>query len=93
MSRKTISIEQIAENALPLSQLLLQVSLQGSGDLLTAIIALEAAKRALLHSGEENLGKEFGRQARQLLQGFDGFEEMAKALNGEAKFVQPGGES
>jgi hypothetical protein len=38
-------------------------------------------------------GSAFTERAEELLHSFDGFDELAEALSGDAMFMQPGGES
>lgn len=85
--------EGIVERAESISQLLLQTALGETENFLTLIIALEAAKIAVMHAGRVHHGASFTERAEELLHSFDGFDEVAEALSGDATFMQPGGES
>ena len=93
MADDTYSKHEIAEQAEPISQLVVETVLGETESLLTAIVALEAAKLAMLHAGRVHHGAVFTEQAEELLHSFDGFDELAEALSSEATFMQPGGES
>ena len=87
-----LNIEQIIDSATPLAMILLNTAMATGTDLLSAVAALEAAKRSLMMVGRQNIGEEFYEQAQQLLAGFDGFEETAEAIT-QGAFTQPGGKS
>lgn len=85
--------EEIAERAERVSQLIIETVLDETENLLVAVVALEAAKLAVMHGGRMRQGSAFTERAEELLHSFDGFDELAEALSGDATFLQPGGES
>jgi hypothetical protein len=85
--------EEIAEQAEPISQLIIQTALGETESFLTLVVALEAAKLAIMHAGRVHHGADFTEQAEELLESFDGFDEVAEALSDGTTFMQPGGES
>jgi hypothetical protein len=86
------SIEEITETALPVAISLIHKTMDEAPDVLTGIIALEAARVSLVALGCEKFGDDFAEQVEVLLRGFDGFHEAAAAM-AKGAFMQKGGDA
>jgi hypothetical protein len=91
---KKLSGADVADRAMPVATSLLSQAVKTAPDLLTAIVALECARRTIMFVGRQQFGDTFTAQAKMLMDGFDGSDEaMAAMLSGANTFMQPGGES
>jgi len=92
--RSKMTGDEIAEKAGPVAMSILAHIMAKSPDVLTAVVALEVAKRTLTFMGRKSFGDEFTEQVDVLMGQLTGAEEaMANMMATASTFTQPGGES
>jgi hypothetical protein len=90
--REKLTGDEIADRAAPVALSILNHVEQTCPDVLTAVVALECAKRTLTFMGKQSFGDDFVEQVNRLMRGFEGSEEAMVAMIRGA-FMQPGGKS